>query len=127
MTPAARALRVAIVASAGLCACTAAPVTVDSPKSVRGRELPPYESVEECLRLYPGDRVEYAFESTAPVDFNFHFHEGRTVVMPVVRESSRADAGVFIPPVAQDYCLMWEAGPAGAVLDFRIRLRRAGN
>jgi len=26
--------------------------------------------------------------------------------------------------IAQDYCLMWEAGPDGAVLSYRIMLRR---
>ena len=79
------------------------------------------------MRLAPGDRAEFTFESTEPVDFNFHYHEGKTIVMPLVREKSRGDAGVFAPPVAHDYCLMWEAGPAGAVIDYRVRLKRAGS
>ena len=79
------------------------------------------------MHLDVGDRVDYAFESTEPVDFNFHYHDANAVVMPLVREKVRADAGVFAPPVTQDYCLMWEAGPAGALLDFRIRVRHAGS
>lgn len=125
MRPASRAGGTAFAAAFSLCACVAPPISADTPKSVRGHWLPPYGVHEECLRLEPGDRAEFAFESTEPVDFNFHYRDGRAVVMPLVREKSRGDAGVFAPPLGEDYCLMWEAGPAGAVLDFRVRLRRA--
>jgi len=101
-------------------------VTADAPKSVRAQPIAPYEWHEECMHLDAGDRVEYVFESTEPVDFNIHYHEGNAVVMPIVREKTRTDAGVFASPVRQDYCLMWEAGVAGALLDFRIRVRIAG-
>ena len=46
--------------------------------------------------------------------------------MPIVREKTRADAGVFATPAAQDYCLMWEAGAAGALLDYRVAPARRG-
>ena len=78
------------------------------------------------MHLDAGDRVEYSFESTEPVDFNIHYHEGNAVVMPIAREKTRADAGVFASPTRQDYCLMWEAGAAGALLDFMVRVRLAG-
>ena len=35
-------------------------------------------------RSSAGDRIEFAFESTEPVDFNIHYHEGNAVVMPIV-------------------------------------------
>lgn len=127
MRHAARPLGAAFAAVLPLLACVAPMITAESPRAVRGHPLPAYALHEECLRLSPGDRVEYAFESTEPVDFNFHYHEGKTVVLPVVRDKSRADAGVFVPPVAQDYCLMWEAGAAGALIDYRIRLRPPGS
>ena len=72
-----------------------------------------------------GDRVDYDFSATLPVAFNIHYHEGNAVVAPVVREGARTDSGVFAPRLAQDYCLMWEAGPGGALLDYRLRLRVA--
>ena len=109
-----------------LLACAPAPITADAPKAVAGHPLPPYEVHEECVELKPGDRLDYTFESTAPVDFNIHYHEGSAVAMPVVREKSRGDAGVFAPPLAHHYCLMWEAGAAGALIDYRMRLRPAG-
>lgn len=110
-----------------LTACTAPSITADAPKSVAGQALAPYELHEECLRLVPGDRIDYTFDSTEPVAFNIHFHAGNAVVMPVVRENTRADAGIFAPPIGEHYCLMWEAGPAGALIDYRIRLRRMGD
>jgi len=114
-----------LLAALPLCACTASLVTADSPKSVRAHPIAPYDWHEECLHLEAGDRVEFTFESTEPVDFNIHYHEGNAVVMPIVRDKTRADAGIFTPPAAQDYCLMWEAGAAGALLDYRVRLRAA--
>jgi len=105
--------------------CTAPLVTAEAPKVVSGYEIRSNEFHEECLRLKPGDRVEYTFESTEPVEFNIHFHDGAAVVMPVVRENSRGDGGVFAPPLAHDYCLMWQAGAAGALIDYRVRLRPA--
>ncbi len=113
------------VATIVLCACAAPSHTIDAPKTVRAYPLPSYQIHEECLRLEPGDRVEYGFESSEPVDFNVHYHEGNAVVMPVSREASRADAGVYAVQIAHDYCLMWEAGAAGATIDYRIRVKPA--
>ena len=82
--------------------------------------------VEVCGKLSAGNKIRWDFEVSTPVDFNVHYHEGKAVVMPIVRDKTRADAGVFAPPAAQDYCLMWEAGAAGALIDYRVRLRAAG-
>ena len=99
-----------IVVTLALVRLCRAVITAGTPKVVRAHPLPSYQIHEECLTLEPGDRVEYEFESTEPVDFNVHYHEGKAVVMPVVREKSRADAGIYAVQIAQDYCLMWEAG-----------------
>ena len=107
-----------------LCGCTVPLITADTPKSVRGQPIAPYEWHEECLHLEAGDRVDYSFESSEPVSFNIHYHEGNAVVMPLVREQSREDAGIYSASITQDYCLMWEAGAAGAMIDYRIRVRR---
>ena len=117
----------ALAACLALAACATDPVVPGEPKIVRDHPLTPYGIHEECLRLAVGDRVDYDFSATAPVAFNIHYHDANAVVAPVVREGVRADSGVFAPRLAQDYCLMWEAGPAGAVLDYRLRLRAAAN
>ena len=111
------------VAALAFCGCTAPAITADAPKTVRAHPLPSYQIHEECVTLDPGDRVEYAFESDEPVAFNLHYREGSAVVMPVVRDGSREDAGVYVARIAHDYCLTWEAGPAGATIDYRIRVR----
>jgi hypothetical protein len=108
-----------------LAGCGVAPVTADAPKSVAGYPLPPYQSHDECVRLAPGDRLEYAFEASEPLAFDIRYREGAAVVAPVVREPSRMDAGMFVARIARDYCLMWEAGAAGALIDYRLRLRPA--
>ena len=90
------------------------------PKVVRAFPLPSYQIHEECLALKPGDRVEFTFESTEPVDFNLHYNEGEAVVLPLSREKAREYAGVYAAALAHDYCLTWEAGAAGAMLDYRI-------
>ena len=114
-----------LIAAVALTGC-AAPIAPDSPRTVRAQPIAPYEWHEECLHLEGGDRVEFAFEATEPVDFNVHYHEGKAVIMPISRDKTRADAGVFVSPATRDYCLMWEAGGAGALLDYRIRLRPPG-
>ena len=111
------------VAALACCACTAPGITADTPKTVRAHPLPSYQIHEECFTLAFGDRVEFAFESSEPVAFNLHYHAGNAVVMPMVREGSREDAGIYAAQIAQDYCLMWEAGPAGAMIDYRIRVK----
>jgi hypothetical protein len=123
---AARRVRAVLAAVLPLCACTTPLITADTPKSVHGWWIAPYEWLDECMHLAEGDRVEFAFESSEPVDFNVHYHEGKLVVMPLVHDKTRADAGVFAALQAEDYCLTWEAGGAGALLDYRIRLRPAG-
>jgi hypothetical protein len=119
-----RARGIAELAPFLLAACTAT-LTTDAPKVVTNHPLPPFQMHQECLRLAPGDRLDYTFDSTEPVAFDIRYHDGNAVVMPIARERTRADAGVFAPSLAQDYCLMWEAGPAGALIDYRIRVRRA--
>jgi hypothetical protein len=110
----------AIVALA-VCACATTPLS--APKVVRAFPLPSYQIQEECFTLKEGDRVEFAYKSTEPVDFNIHYHEGQAVVMPISREKSREDAGFYTAQLAQGYCLMWEAGAPGAVIDYRILVR----
>jgi hypothetical protein len=103
------------------CATTAVDPT--QPTSVREHAMSPYVVHEECRRVGIGERIEYWFTSTFPVDFNIHYHESGAVVMPIVRDKAREDGGVFVARIAQDYCLMWEAGPAGTTLDYGLRVR----
>jgi hypothetical protein len=107
-----------------LTACASEPpLAIDRPKVVHGQDIAPYAIHEECLHLAVGDRLDFDFTSNEPVDFNIHYHEGGVVLMPIVRDKTRQDSGLFVPLIAQDYCLMWEAGAAGALVDYRLSLR----
>ena len=114
-----------LFAAVALGSCAGTLTVTDGSKVVSAYPLPSYQVHEECFKLSEGDRVDFAFESSEPVDFNIHYHEGQAVVMPISREKSRSDAGIYVARIAQDYCLMWEAGAAGALINYRIQIRRA--
>ena len=108
-----------------LAACAAQPTIVPGKlREVKAHPLPPYQVHEECASLKPGDRLEYSFDADAPLHFNIHYHEGKAVIMPVTKDSVKSDRGDFNVLLAQEYCLMWEAGARGTQLHYRIRLVR---
>jgi hypothetical protein len=116
----------AIALALPLAACAAQPgIVPGGMHEVKAHPLPPFQIHEECVKLEPGDRLDYAFTATAPVHFNIHYHEGSAVIMPVTRDKVMAESGRFEAVVAQEYCLMWEAGAAGTPLDYSVRFTRA--
>ena len=108
-----------------LAVCAGDPILPDIPKIVSELRIAPYEQHEECAVLVAGDRLDYYFEAKAPVTFNIRYRAGGMVLSPVARENSLGHSGIFVPPLAQRYCLWWEAGPQGSLVDYRIRLLRA--
>ncbi len=78
------------------------------------------------MPLAAGDRLDYRFTSSAPVGFNIHYRDQNAVVIPIAREAVTADSGIFQPALPQEYCLTWEAGGAGATLEYRFAVRRRG-
>jgi hypothetical protein len=112
-----------VIGPCWLIGCAVAPVTADTPKAIWGLGLPPYEIREDCVRLEPGDRLDYTFDATEPVSFEIRYREGAAALAPIARAPTRSDAGVYRASLASEYCLVWEAGPAGAMIDYRLRLR----
>jgi len=118
-----RPLPLAVLVALALAGCAGAPANPD----MRARSdvlLPAYGMHEECMRLDPGDRLDYHFRSTAPVAFNIHYHEAGAVVTPLARDSVSADSGIYLPVLSHDFCLVWEAGPARATLEYQVGVRR---
>lgn len=116
---------IAVSLALPLVACAAQPAIVPgNAREVKAHPLPAYQMHEECAKLQAGDRLEYSFNADAPLSFNIHYHEGKAVVMPVTRDKVKSDSGEFKVLIEQEYCLMWEAGPAGTPLDYRVRLIR---
>jgi hypothetical protein len=100
--------------------CASVPGRLDAPKAVFGLELAPYASIEECVALEAGERIGFRFEALSPVAFNVHFHDQNAVIMPLSRERTTSESGDFVADRKQIYCLTWEAGAEGSVLDYRI-------
>jgi hypothetical protein len=67
---------------------------------------------EECFALASGERIEYQFQATTPVDFNLHTHRGGEIVTPVDVKRTRAQSGTYASPRAEEYCMMWTNGGA---------------
>jgi hypothetical protein len=98
---------------------------LDVPKVVVGIDLSPYSVYEECVLLQAGQRIGYLFRAAAPLAFNIHFHDGNAVIEPVSAASTQGESGEFSADRDQTYCLMWEAGADGSLLEYRVeRLRR---
>ena len=55
-----------------------------------------------------------------PVAFNVHFHEDNAVIMPVSTDATTSESGDFVADRKEVYCLAWEAGGEGSVLNYRV-------
>ena len=110
--------------SLALCGCASTPMITPGVLRVVPRVvIAPYGMHSECTRLAPGDRLDYQYDSSAPVNFDIGYREGSDVLMPVVRGPSTSASGTYETLLAHDYCMTWEAGPPGAILGYRILVR----
>jgi hypothetical protein len=118
------AVAIALVAVLGTAACATAPDRLEVPKVVVGLDISPYVVYEQCVLLQAGDRIGYLFRATVPLAFNIHFHDANAVIEPISAASTQGESGEFSADRDQTYCLMWEAGADGSVLEYRVeRLR----
>ena len=114
-------LRAALLIALLLAACaTPDTLVIDVPRAATEYAIAPYEFHEECATLEVGDRIDYRFEAKAPVAFQIYYKEGVAFISTVSRD------GVRSPPASstclrQRYCVRWDAGRQGALVDFRIR------
>jgi hypothetical protein len=106
-------------------ACAEQPLAPGQPKSAN-LDLAPFATHEDCVDLVPGDRLDYRFESNAPVKFNISYRDSDMIVQPITRDDILADAGVFAPRIKSRYCLNWEARASGALVDYHAAVRRGG-
>jgi hypothetical protein len=108
-----------------MAACATAPMVAGVPRIVERLVLAPYATHAECMHIAAGDRVDWRYESSAPLHFDIAYREGNAVIAPIVRDDSTTDSGTYEARLAADYCLTWEAGPPGAIIGYRLLLRRA--
>ena len=108
-----------IVAALAALAASAAQKPSDQPVAV-AVELAPKKVHEECARLEAGQSRRWHWKSSAPVDFNIHYHRGEEVVFPIKRDAMRGDGGTFTAKSGEDYCWMWTARDKAAKVDGAI-------
>ena len=81
--------------------------------------------VEVCGHLPRGALVRWSFQSTTPLDFNIHYHEGPKVVVPDQRDGASTATGTLLTTVAQSYCWMWtQRGSVDAPLTLTLQRTR---
>jgi hypothetical protein len=109
-------------------AAVAAPAAlVDISWSPQGRfnhqaSVAPAKFVELCGRLPAAVQVQWAFEASAPLDFNVHHHVGKEVVYAAQLKGATQAGDTLTTPVAQDYCWMWvNKGSAAVVLNVSLQ------
>lgn len=66
------------------------------------------ETHEKCLDLAEGEKLPYRFSSSATVNFNIHYHEGKDVRYLEQQRSILSFEGNITAPHAGEYCLMWK-------------------
>lgn len=120
----ARAARIGFAALA-LAGCATPPIAAGVPAVVDRLVIAPYAHHEACVAMAGGDKLDWRYESGAPLAFEIHYREGGTVLAPVVRDASSADSGTFEAREPRDYCAWWEAGASGAIMSYRLLLRAA--
>ena len=70
-----------------LAGCADNPIAAGVPRIVDKHVMTPYAMHEECMRLERGDRLDWRYDSSAPLSFNIHYHEGDAVLAPVVKDA----------------------------------------
>ncbi|MEP7303821.1 MAG: hypothetical protein ABI699_20060 [Caldimonas sp.] len=69
--------------------------------------LAPGKFVEICEKLPRGTKVDWSFRSSAPLNFNIHYHEGKEVAFATRQDASAGAEGRLDTSSDQDYCWMW--------------------
>lgn len=82
----------------------------------------PGKFAEVCGKLPAGLKVNWAFEASAPLDFNVHYHVDKEVVFPSKLTGVAAAKDTLDTRVEQDYCWMW-SNKSTTPATFTIRLQ----
>jgi hypothetical protein len=114
----------ALAAFAAVASCTTPPLAPGEPRVVDRLEIGPYAAHALCADLAAGERLDYRYQSSAPLDFDIRYRENGAVLSPIVREHSTGDSGIYEARVPARYCLNWQAGAAGAVIGYSVLRRR---
>ncbi|MBS0320221.1 MAG: hypothetical protein JSR18_06735 [Proteobacteria bacterium] len=120
-----RACRLAAWAlAASLAACTYGPVVPNATYKSQKVRVAPFEKLDFCLDAQEGDRIDYQFEATEPVELDIAYRDGPAVLIPWQRDPATRGSGIVPVLLDKQYCIYWQAGPAGALVSYTVVLRR---
>jgi len=120
-----RRTAVAVAACLALAACASTPIERGVPWSVAQQPIAPWETHEACADVVDGDRIDFNFDATRPVDLDVYYHQGAAVIIPLSRRAVVADGAVLEVRIPGRYCLAFKAGAEGALVSYRITIRTA--
>ncbi len=89
----------------------------------RSLTVAPGKFAEVCGKLATGQSIAWSFKGRQPMNFNIHYHEGKSVVFPAKQDEVASLDGTLNVPLAHDYCWMWENKSATAA-SVQLTLRK---
>lgn len=78
-------------------------------------DVPAGKFVEVCGKLPGNLDVRWTFETSGPVDFNIHYHEGKDVVYPAKLSQVVRGQETLQTKDGHEYCWMWTNKTLGPV------------
>lgn len=70
--------------------------------------LAPFRSHEKCMKLVQGQKLEFSFQASLPVNFNIHYHGKIKVLYPIKKDKILSDSGLVTVEALEPYCMSWE-------------------
>lgn len=81
---------------------------------------------EECVTLYPDQKLVINYQSTTPIRFDLHTHQGEEVQFHIYEEATSHGQQIFQPVEKNHYCLLWENNtPNQTSLSYQIQRQPA--
>ena len=84
--------------------------------------IQPGKFSEVCGKLKKGNLMRWQFDSSAPLDFNIHYHEGKEIFFPYKMNAIKSAKEELLISLDQDYCWMW-TNKSGEAVKLEMNLR----
>ena len=84
--------------------------------------IQPGKFSEVCGKLKKGNLIRWQFDSSAPLDFNIHYHEGKEIIFPYKMNAIKSAKEELLISLDQDFCWMW-TNKSGEAVKLEMNLR----
>ena len=84
--------------------------------------IQPGKFSEVCGKLKKGNLIRWQFDSSAPLDFNIHYHEGKEIIFPYKMNAIKSAKEELLISLDQDFCWMW-TNKSGEAVKLEMSLR----